>query len=951
MRIKDQKVEAARLEELKRYQILDTLAEAPFDELTQILKKICQTKIALITFFDADRVWFKSNDGYGVQEVPRELAIYERFCDQNQGSLIEVSDLQVKNIFKGFPPLDDGTSIRYYAGAPLYSNNGNLLGSLCVLDNKPRELDSLQKEIMLRLSKEVMLLIELKEKKKSLKSYTEKLDFILEGSRQGTWEWDLEDDTVKFDGHWCRILGHKVDEVPSHYSSWKERVHPEDLNHVQEAIDLHLQGKTPMYECVHRLKNKLGEWVWTMARGKISERDSSGRPSKLSGTQLDITDRKKIEEENLFHKKELEQLGTSLNKFAIVAKTDIKGTITFVNDRFCEISKYRREELLGQNHSILNSGLHSRDFFKNLWKTLLSGKHWRGRIRNKGKDGSLYWVDTYITPIFENNKLKEFVSFRYEITAEMKNELLTSTISKLRGDYIKTGYRERDFHQCLFKNIMEITESRFSQIYHVNSQKSFSSHDNNFIDLDKIKHITGADPLLGRPIFKKTENDPFLQTVIVLPVYNLQKLIAILVVANSSFTYSAEEIRFLNPLLDVIGEMLYNIELHAEMKQLDKINKHNAKLASLGLLAAGVGHEINNPLSIAKGMLEMVTDDLKAQNPEKISERVQKIDQALERIEHIVKGLRAFSRSDCDDLENVNLNELIKDTHAMMNEIYHNEGIHFDINLPHGFEPIIYGSRGRIQQVLVNLITNGRDATEGREIRKIAVFCRKEGDEVVISVKDNGTGIPSHLLNKIFEPFFTTKEVNKGTGIGLSMVSSILKEHEGKIEVMSTVGEGSEFRITLPLSQKTLEMERQLIKSEAVPYYGRQLKVLIADDEEDLREILTGILEQMGLVVTAVENGKLAYECFQKEHFDLVISDMKMPVMDGAELLHAIRSHLDLKQPKFLFVTGGVEMEPNEWAILKSQTQGIIPKPFKKALIHQVIRDILSGQEEISKIA
>jgi len=273
----------------------------------------------------------------------------------------------------------------------------------------------------------------------------------------------------------------------------------------------------------------------------------------------------------------------------------------------------------------------------------------------------------------------------------------------------------------------------------------------------------------------------------------------------------------------------------------------------------------------------------------------------------------------------------------MMKDIYIKEGIDFDFSGKDENVSVL-GSRGRFQQVLVNLISNAKDATEGRENRKIKINLEIIGNEVKVTVKDNGQGISIDILDKIFDPFFTTKEVNKGTGIGLALVSTIMKEHGGRIDVDSKLGNGATFTLTLPIRKETSELNLPKSGEESKAKILKNnilinCRVLVADDEEDLRDILEHILRPYGIYVESVANGQLAYEVLKNSDFDLVISDIKMPILDGPKLLDKIRSDRDILQPKFILITGGMDFEDDKLKEIILKTDGILPKPFHPKLI------------------
>ncbi len=657
-------------------------------------------------------------------------------------------------------------------------------------------------------------------------------------------------------------------------------------------------------------------------------------------------------------------LEAALNKHSIVAKTDAQGNITYVNDKFLEISKFERHELIGQNHRIINSGEHTKEFFKEMWNTISSGAPWRGNIKNKAKDGSYYWVDSIIAPIIENKKVREYISFRFDITKAKRREAINSEISRLRAKYIELLKDREKFFKYFLESILNITDSEYGFVSEVRKDAKDSSslslyftndvfwyeQSKEFHDLNNYcKEILSTKEML---IVNTQTDDPSIRSFIGVPILVSGELIAIIGLANRNGGYPEACLPELKPIIDLISEMLNTFKLEDNLEYQTKLSQHNAKLASIGRLAAGVGHEINNPLAIIQGHLSMIESELKLSHKdnEKIFERIGKVDLALERISNIVKGLRSFSRSDDQPLSSFDIYDLINETCFMMKDIYTKEGINFDF-IGNKEKIAVLGSRGRFQQVLVNLISNAKDATEGQENRQIKIYFQVSGDEVKVTVKDNGQGVSVDILDKIFDPFFTTKEVNKGTGIGLSLASTIMKEHGGKIDVESTLGNGAAFILTMPIHKSSSgdHFSNSLSESKVKSLENNltlNCRVLIADDEEDLRDILEHILKPYGIYTESVANGQLAYEALKKTDFDVVLSDVKMPILDGPKLLDKIRSDASIAQPKFILITGGMDFDDEKLKDIFLKTDGVLTKPFHPKMIIEKLTELLPDKLE-----
>jgi PAS domain S-box-containing protein len=384
---------------------------------------------------------------------------------------------------------------------------------------------------------------------------------------------------------------------------------------------------------------------------------------------------------------------------------------------------------------------------------------------------------------------------------------------------------------------------------------------------------------------------------------------------------------------DVTAERL------AEQQKLrqKRIADHQSQLASIGQLAAGVGHEVNNPLAIAITTLESLKKSHAFSEPDQ--RRMEILSDSLWRIESIVSGLRDFSRVN-DKQEVFTLEEIIRGTLNLVQHIFEKDGVQIEVQNLLGKTALVEGNKTQLQQVIMNLLTNARDATEGCPTRLIRIDGGTEKDFHWLTVTDNGHGIPEEAQSRIFDSFFTTKEVGKGVGIGLSLCHSIMTEHKGEITVQSTAGSGTQFKLKLPISKKLLASldchnypspkDQSLLKK----------RILVADDERNLREILVEYLEEWGHICIQAVNGEQAWDLFRErpQFFDLVLSDIKMPVLNGIELIKKIKESYPNSQTKTILTTGGIERSQEA----EINSDAIIYKPFTQEGIQKSIKKVFA---------
>jgi PAS domain S-box-containing protein len=381
-----------------------------------------------------------------------------------------------------------------------------------------------------------------------------------------------------------------------------------------------------------------------------------------------------------------------------------------------------------------------------------------------------------------------------------------------------------------------------------------------------------------------------------------------------------------------------------EQKKLEQQLLHTQKMESIGLLAGGVAHEFNNLLTAISGYGQLLKETISMED-EISRESIGNILKATERATELTRGLLAFSRKQLINPKAVCIDTIADYTCKLIRMI-----IGADIEMHTAFSDkklLVKADIGQIEQVLMNLATNARDAMPrgGRlEISTEQVIIEdgteaehalsSPGKFALITVTDNGAGIDEKSLVKIFEPFYTTKEVGKGTGLGLSIVHGIIKQHDGSILVSSEPGKGATFKIYLPLIEDAGSGEKTRLADTSAN--GTET-VLVAEDEEMVRNYVKQILERAGYKVIVVDNGEDAVARFREhQNISLVLSDMVMPKKNGKEMLDDIRKiKPDIKA---LFISGYTADIMNEKGILDERVD-FIPKPFNKNDLLQKIRE------------
>jgi two-component system, cell cycle sensor histidine kinase and response regulator CckA len=442
------------------------------------------------------------------------------------------------------------------------------------------------------------------------------------------------------------------------------------------------------------------------------------------------------------------------------------------------------------------------------------------------------------------------------------------------------------------------------------------------------------------------KHDPALATI---PVVALSADVTAKAAAIDADAYLKKPVDY-ETLIDTIDRLLVaseHRELQARLAQADR-------LTSLGTLAAGVAHEINNPLAyvllnigyVSEELSKILVDEADAtgKRPRKrIDEVLLALEHArngAERIRDIVRNLKTFSRPEDDACAPLNVIQVLDSTIAMIkNEIRHRT------RLVREFEPApdVIANEARLGQVFLNVLLNAVQALpEGRcEANEIRVVVKPgEQDRVLIEVHDNGVGIEPQVRGRIFEPFFTTKPVGIGTGLGLAICHGIVTSLGGSLTVQSEVGKGSVFRIELPAAatgQATAALTRSVNPPAVRTTSKSGGRVLVVDDEPVVCGALERLLSNEGEVV-AVTSGREALARIQSgENFDVILCDLMMPDMDGQSVYEAFLRTAPKQAERIIFVTGGAfTMRAHDFLARVQNTR--LSKPFNVDFLLEIVR-------------
>jgi len=594
--------------------------------------------------------------------------------------------------------------------------------------------------------------------------------------------------------------------------------------------------------------------------------------------------------------KELNFQIKALNSHAIVSGTDVKGNIIHVNKRFCEISGYSEEELIGQNHRIIKSDEHSKDFFTQLWQTISSGQIWHGEIKNQAKDGHFYWVDATIVPLLNNNNIPfRYIGIRTDITRRKQMEEVISKshrflqsmtdamgegVYTLDQDGICTSVNPEFEHLTGWKKT-EIVGHNLHNLIH------FQTADGVFVPAHECpthKSIKNGKKYISDDEFFTHKNKTlFPVSIISVPLYENNKVVGSVSIFQDISLRKATE------------KALLDAKYQAEQASKDKSN-----------FLANMSHEIRTPMNAIIGMSHLALEtDLNHEQ----RNYIEKVQYSAESLLKIINDILDFSKIEAGKLEIENIefefNEVIQNVHNILSNKLKNNNIKLSFDIDNKIPPVLIGDGLRLNQILLNLGSNALKFTDAGNVivsAKLDAFVNYNTIELHFSVQDNGIGISPDQQKKLFKSFSqadaSTTRKHGGTGLGLVISQQLTELMGGKIWLESQPGKGSTFYFTVQLqtvenieksksSLKDIKTKKMQYKESAVKLKGA--KVLLVEDNALNQELTMKLLKKNQIQVTLANNGQEALEHLLKGNFDAVLMDVQMPVMDGYEATKKIR--------------------------------------------------------------
>ena len=542
------------------------------------------------------------------------------------------------------------------------------------------------------------------------------------------------------------------------------------------------------------------KYVWISINAVPIQIEESELPIGVYVTFEDVTDYKKNKEfESEIYEKlrqsnlEISQRQSAIDQHAIVAITDTNGTIIYANAKFCEISKYSKEELIGQNHRMINSGYHSKFFFHNMYTTIKNGDTWHGEIRNRAKDGSYYWVATTIAPL-KNRKgeIEQFLSIRTDITERVKAE------QALRVSEAQTR---------------AILDNSIETILFINRDKSVQFF--NDVAKDRTRNVLGKELKIGcsmHDIISEDGKKDFEHNFDMALKGARISIEKVFKVNQLDIWFEIHYAPIKNKSQEIIGVLFTARDISEKIKSEQELNQYTSELESLNLTKdkffSIIAHDLRNPFAGILGVSEMLEEKLKETNTNNSLE-LQKMTQLIQTSSRsayaLLENLMQWAKTQTGELNFepiiTSIDAIIEATLPLVNGNAYKKNISIEKDLCP--EKFIFADPALTNTILRNILTNAIKFTYPNG--KIKIATRVIDSFVEVSISDNGIGIKEENINKLFRIDSKFSKIGtdseRGTGLGLILCKEFVEKQGGIIRVESEFGKGSTFTFSLPVAR------------------------------------------------------------------------------------------------------------------------------------------------------
>lgn len=780
----------------------------------------------------------------------------------------------------------------------------------------------------------VMDITDRKQAEYALQRAHEQLALAMENTGLGLWDWQVQTGEMSMNERWASMLGYCSAELSPRIDTWRMLCHPEDLGKAEMAIQQQLSGATPIYQAEVRMRHKEGRWILVLTCGKVIEWDSQDRPLRMIGTHLDMTEHK-LREEALRQAKEALALtieSAQLGTWDWHSETEE----IIVNARWAEMLGYTIEEL-APNTALFRPSLTHPDDLAHVGaivQDLMSGHTDTFECETRMRHKAGHWVHVLtrgrVTEYNANGHASRMTGINLDVSSLKEAEEKLRTFSQVVEQspvivVITTPQHEIEYVNNAFTEITGFTLAEaVGRVPHF-MVSDFQSPD---FDRERWETLQRGDTWRGELSSRAKDGSRFWQFTFISPIRNER----------------GETIHFAQISQDITQQKQASEELRRAKEAAEAASR------SKSTFLANMSHEIRTPLNAILGYAQLLRRD-PSLSPQTV-DQLAIINKSGEHLMSLISDILEMSKIEVGRAPVANstfdLQSVIGDVAEMFRARAAERSLEFSVSHNRELPRTVYADEGKIRQVLVNLLSNAVKFTDrGRVEMRCDVREAARGSHLLtVEVEDTGPGISQEEMGRLFRHFEQTKSGQKlqmGTGLGLAISREFARLMGGDISVASEEGRGSIFRFQVPITEvaePATVRPRESRRVRGMKPGQPPLRVLIADDYDANREWVKALLLLVGAEVRDAASGEEAIAVWKEWKPQLVLMDLRMPVLDGLEAMRRIKAQPDGNKTVILALTAAVFYEDRTAALLAGAAD-LIGKPMKEEVLFEKIREHL----------